>query len=215
MHTTTWAETDALAPKDKSLAEIMLDNGRQLPAAAPAADAQAAAVVPTAADLVERRPWPRDSRYLIGDDGSILGPGSAGCAPKLLRLMVNPRSGRLIFTLSAVRKNFPVHVVVCETFHGPRPPGMEAAHTNGDKVDNRASNLSWKTRQENEADKVVHGTLRRGERVPTSKLTATEVREIRAAVARGESGRGTAARYGVAPRTVRLIVEGKTWRHLV
>jgi hypothetical protein len=51
-----------------------------------------------------------------------------------------------------------VHVLVCEAFHGPRPEGMQVRHLNGNETDNRASNLAWGTRSENEIDKVHHGT---------------------------------------------------------
>lgn len=51
-----------------------------------------------------------------------------------------------------------VHALVCTAFHGPRPPGLDASHVNGDKSDNRASNLVWETRKENFARKVEHGT---------------------------------------------------------
>ena len=65
-----------------------------------------------------------------------------------------------------------MHFVVCETFHGPRPPGHQAAHGNGAPADCRAENLSWKTPHGNQADRLQHGTLGR-------KLTAEQVSEIR------------------------------------
>lgn len=45
-----------------------------------------------------------------------------------------------------------VHVLVLETFVGPRPAGMEACHNNGICTDNRLSNLRWDTHAANEAD---------------------------------------------------------------
>lgn len=55
-----------------------------------------------------------------------------------------------------------VHSLVCETFHGPRPGGCykwHAAHQNGNKLDNRASNLRWATSSDNREDCRRHGTL--------------------------------------------------------
>ena len=50
------------------------------------------------------------------------------------------------------------HRLVCEAFHGPAPEGYEVRHLNGVRDDNRAENLRWGTRAEQEADKVRHGT---------------------------------------------------------
>lgn len=49
------------------------------------------------------------------------------------------------------------HVAVLTTFVGPRPPGMEACHNNGDGLDNRLENLRWDTRSANILDKIRHG----------------------------------------------------------
>lgn len=40
--------------------------------------------------------------------------------------------------------------LVCEAFHGPRPVGMECCHKNEISTDNRACNLEWGTRMQNE-----------------------------------------------------------------
>lgn len=53
-----------------------------------------------------------------------------------------------------------VHQLVCEAFHGPRPVDHEVRHLNGDKTDNRASNLAWGTSRENHQDTLRHGTHR-------------------------------------------------------
>lgn len=56
------------------------------------------------------------------------------------------------------RHQVTVHKLVCETFHGPKLEGMEVRHLNGDKTDNRAENLAWGTRSENNLDRQRHGT---------------------------------------------------------
>lgn len=52
------------------------------------------------------------------------------------------------------------HDLVCTAFHGPRPEGKEVAHEDGDPLNNRADNLSWKTHAENQLDIRRHGTGR-------------------------------------------------------
>jgi len=59
----------------------------------------------------------------------------------------------------AVYANVWIHQAVCRAFHGPRPSGLyEVAHIDGDKLNNKAENLRWATKKENEADKKIHGT---------------------------------------------------------
>lgn len=106
---------------------------------------------------------------------------------------------------------FLVHVVVCETFHGPRPEGKEAAHENGVPADCRAANLSWKTPTENNADKVRHGTDTPGERNPQHKLTEVEVYQIRRSTG---SEAALAERFNVSRSNIGLIRRRQTWRHV-
>lgn len=51
-----------------------------------------------------------------------------------------------------------VHHLVLEAFVGPRPPGMEGCHNNGDATENTPANLRWDTRASNIRDSVTHGT---------------------------------------------------------
>lgn len=156
---------------------------------------------------VERRPWPRDGRFLIGADGTVVGPSG-----KSLTLFIGRHGYRRFNRYDAGQHSqHSVHVAVCETFHGARPDGMWAAHDNGDELDNRAENLAWKTAPENEADKVEHGTRAEGERHGCHKLTEDQVRAIRASGTRT----GTLSRrYGVSDTTIKDIRSGRTWRCL-
>jgi hypothetical protein len=51
-------------------------------------------------------------------------------------------------------ESVPVHILVLEAFHGPRPFGKEGCHGPGGQKDNSAENLRWDTHQENEKDKI-------------------------------------------------------------
>jgi hypothetical protein len=107
-----------------------------------------------------------------------------------------------------------VHRVVAETFHGLPPSARhQVAHWDGDKSNNRASNLRWVTARENAQDRDRHGrhTGIQGERHHAAKLTNAQVVEIRGRAEQGARGCDLAAEYGVSPTTVCGITRGKAW----
>jgi hypothetical protein len=50
-----------------------------------------------------------------------------------------------------------VHQLVAEAFHGSRPDGLVIRHLDGDKMNNRATNLRYGTSSENAQDRLEHG----------------------------------------------------------
>lgn len=119
-----------------------------------------------------------------------------------------------------------LHRLVCEAFHGPAPaPNLDAAHGNNVRSDNRADNLSWKTRAGNELDKLANGTSNIGERNGGAKLSAEQARTIKSrvtALPRSSGGvrvkKGAlaplAAEYGVTVSCIRQIADGRRWSTL-
>ena len=69
-----------------------------------------------------------------------------------------------------------VHSLVALAFHGPRPEGLDVAHGNCVKTDNRPSNLRYCTRSENLLDSVVLGQ-RIGFSYPWHQLSVGETFE--------------------------------------
>lgn len=78
---------------------------------------------------------------------------------RVLRLYKMP-NGYMQVSLGADAKRY-VHRLVCEAWHGEPALGAEAAHLDGTKINNAASNLVWATRAENEQHKKMHGTYER------------------------------------------------------
>jgi hypothetical protein len=114
-----------------------------------------------------------------------------------------------------VRRNRLVHVVACERAHGPRPDGMQVGHTCGVKLCVNKLHVRWVTPTENAADKVLHGTVLRGEQSPAAKLTVADVYDIRRRAAAGiERQRDIAAEYGIDQAHVSGLHLRKFWAWL-
>ena len=110
-------------------------------------------------------------------------------------------------------RRFVHHLVLC-AFVGPRQEGHEGRHLNGDRRDNRPSNLAWGTRADNEADKVKLGRSNRGERCGTSKLTQQQVEELRQLAGTGLSTAALGKRFGVSQSQASRIVRRERWAHV-
>jgi hypothetical protein len=102
---------------------------------------------------------------------------------------------------------------VCIRAHGEPPtPQHQAAHScgNGRLGCVNPRHLSWKTPIENDADKMRHGTINRGERNPAAKLTESQVREIRSLA--GHLTRAQISEmYGICPMAISRINARKSW----
>lgn len=92
-----------------------------------------------------------------------------------------------------------VHEAVLLAFAGERPVGNQAAHLNAKRVDNRATNLTWKTREENNLDdKVTAGTAH-----PDSKVLL-----IQSLLGAGVTQKEAAEKAQVSLSTVRDVAVG-------
>lgn len=116
--------------------------------------------------MEEWRPIPGFPGYEVSDLGRVRSYWRRGQAeladePVLLKLSRIGRAGHLCVGLreggDATRfRTKRVHTLVLEVFVGPRPPGMECRHLDGDPTNNVPANLQWGTRRENADDRVRH-----------------------------------------------------------
>lgn len=81
-------------------------------------------------------------------------------------LAQNPRGGylRACLTKDGKHKTISVHKLVLEAFVGKRPDGQDICHNNGNRTDNRLTNLRYDTKSGNAKDMVKHGTHNFGRR---------------------------------------------------
>lgn len=146
------------------------------------------------------------------------------------RVNVNPRTGCWNWTgsfrkdgygkllvgskLDGSRRTVTASRASYETFVGKIPPGMVVCH----KCDNprcvNPDHLFVGTWKDNFDDMVRKGRRKqaRGSRIASSKLTEADVRRIRQS---GKTPQELADRYGVNVATVRKILSGASWKHVV
>jgi hypothetical protein len=158
--------------------------------------------------------------YCVGDDGSVWSQHVRGRSAfvttwRQLRQKFG-RSGCRQVTLRCHkgRASCVVHRLVLNAFVGPRPEGMECCHYDGDSTNNNLSNLRWDTHSANMQDQIRHGTTTCGTRNAWSKLTDSQVIEIRQKHKAGMTGAEIARIYGVSHTNISQIVQRVRWAHL-
>lgn len=162
--------------------------------------------------LIEWRPLlkPPYRDYQVSNDGRVRRNGR-----ELVGYIDRYGYRSILLSHANVQKRFKVHRLVCETFHGPCPEGQECAHLDSDKTNNRAGNLAWVTRSENQRHNVargVHGGGASGNKHHAAKLTAEIVAQARLRHERGESGRKLAKEYGVTSAVMSEALRGASWK---
>jgi len=101
--------------------------------------------------------------------------------------------------------------MVCSEVNGPPPSeSYQAAHScgRGHLGCVAPTHVRWATREENERDKIAHGSIRTGERHPMAKLSAEDVCQIR------KDDRPQwqiATSYNVTQTTISDIKTGRKW----
>lgn len=154
------------------------------------------------------------SRYCVSIDGSVFSFTSG--RPK--KLTPSKRGAYLGFSLSGDCGNQLykyLHRVVLESWDRPAVSGEQCRHINGDRFDNRLTNLQWGTASENAMDKAAHGTAGNGERNPMAELSEQDVlrmREIRSIS--GVPYKSIAKYFGVSAMTAYRAITKQSWSHI-
>lgn len=107
-------------------------------------------------------------------------------------------------------KRWKAHRFSWELHNGPIPEGLRVLHICDNCLCVRPDHLRLGTQREN-----VHDSIRKGRRnaFGHQKLQADDVRIIRSQAERGIPVEDIASAFSIAPRTVRGILRGETWRH--
>ena len=98
------------------------------------------------------------------------------------------------------------------------PGGLWVLHTCGNGMQGcvRLGHLYHGTAADNNRDRDLDGNTLRGESSANAKLTEEDVRSIRARYRPGRGNRQALAdEFGVGGTTIRAVVTGQTWRHIL
>ena len=109
----------------------------------------------------------------------------------------------------ARRPKYSVHRLVASAFCEGYAPGLSVNHIDGDKTNNRPSNLEWVTLERNTA-----AAWETGQCTPeahATKLTADQASAIKARLRDGARPSEIAPAFGVSQSLVYLIKQGKRW----
>lgn len=158
----------------------------------------------------EWRPAPMIPQYEVSSNGNV-----RHRLTKRVRILRKDKKGYqcIDFHISGFgNRQFKVHRLICEAFHGPCPPDHQCAHGNGNRADNRQNNLRWVTAIENSHDRELHGRTSRGSKRPNAKLTTSDVKAILEELAHGRSTlRSIGKKFGVGHDKIYRIKAGKSY----
>jgi len=171
----------------------------------------------TVSDLIELwdreecwRPAPGFPGYAVSSWGRV-----SGKRADILQQAASRGYHHVSLSVGGRVRTVRVAPLVARAFIGPPPfPGAQAAHNDGDRSNNRVSNIRWATAIDNQADVERHGNRVRGSAVYGARLSEADLPAIRRRASSGERYADIADDFGVSVSTVSLIKLGKVWNHV-
>lgn len=157
-------------------------------------------------DILEYwKSFPLDARYEV----SILGRVRRVSSGKIRKTPIkqNGYPGLVLTYPNGRPVGFDLHFMVAVTWLGPRPPGFDISHQDGNKLNNSVINLKYESRKEN-SNKNFNKFSKLG---GTRFLTLDLVQKIRADTVL--SNTEWAKKLGVKRTTIWKVRTRLTWKH--
>lgn len=167
--------------------------------------------VPPPADTAYEhwRPFEDYAGYFVSDCGRVWSTRTRPA--RILKPHLN-QEGYLKVHLAV--GDFSIHQMVLTAFDKPCPPGMQTRHLDGNRTNNHISNLAWGTAQENADDRARHGTDKSWRQHRNTRLSAEEVKAMRAERENGASLAELSEKYQVRLSHIVRVVKGRSWKHI-
>jgi hypothetical protein len=114
------------------------------------------------------------------------------------------------------KKTFRFHRLVAEAFIENKESKPYINHIDCNKLNNHVDNLEWVTAKENTQHlmKMGRSNPQKGEDSANSKLSASDVYEIKGLIRTGKMKSDIARSFNVSQSTIGDIASNKTWKHL-
>ena len=169
----------------------------------------------------ERWKWIKgyEGLYTISDQGRVMGmPKKTHCGHIMKKGKIWSGYEKVSLCKNNLKRCYSVHRLVAKAFISNSDNKPEVNHKNGDRADNRAENLEWVTRGENE--KHAYRTLGKKPNAPwrdkpnpnLRKFTPEQVIDIRSD---NRPYRVIGADYGVSKTAIRDIKTKKNYKEVV
>jgi len=152
---------------------------------------------------------PFSENYLVSNLGNV----KSKRYNKPLKGFVNNSGYKRVQIGSSKNKHF-IHRLVAETFLKKEFSKEFVNHKDGNKLNNSVDNLEWVTRSENDLHAFRNDLRksRKGENHHNSKLTLSQVEEIKNLLSKNYNCTYIAEKYNVHRRTISDIKNKKTWK---
>lgn len=148
------------------------------------------------------------THYSIHDDGAVFNNKTQ----RFIRPQSNGRYYKVTLSINGKEHQYLVHRLVANAFI-PNPENKpEVNHINGDRLDNRASNLEWVTAKENQIHSVKTNLRKHGTELWNGKFTKEQVLEIIIRKHSGESCKKLGKEFGVNATTISAISRGLRYK---
>lgn len=153
--------------------------------------------------------------YMVSNMGRVMGVPRRTYPGHVLSQRTNKHGYKVVCLCKNNAKRYlSVHRIVAQAFVPNSDGKPEVNHINGSKVDNRASNLEWATRSDNELHshrvlgKPTHSPWKGKPRKFARLFTDDQIRSIRTD---GRSNPEIAKDFGVSKTTIRNIKTRKVY----